>query len=137
MKNLIIEKDIRLLCKTVDPFPSDIKNSFDTLQSKIPDCESRLFYGLAWKMDTFENLLYKAAAERLEGEDDYGFESFILPAGDYICETVIHWPGNEHLIGEAFTRLLENPDTDPKAPGIEIYREDDSVDCLIQKRPVQ
>lgn len=120
--------------RLVKTFPNGIGEAFDSLMKAIGD-NKRSYYGIS-KMDDKGGILYWAAAEeKTTGEaEQYGSERFVIPAGDYVAETVLDWRDKTACIKDVFHEMMQDPRADNTKPCIEWYYKDDEMLCLIKAK---
>jgi predicted transcriptional regulator YdeE len=126
-------KAVKLLCSTAKSFPAGIKEAFSTLEQHLPSCETRTWYGVSY-LDDKGTIVYKAAVTELSEieSEETGFESFTVPPGTYLTETLKDWMKNTQEMGNIFDRLLADPRLDTSFPCIEHYKAYDEVVCMIK-----
>lgn len=132
MKNFTLQEDIRLLYVTAKKFPDGILDAFKELEGKLPDCD-RPFYGIS-KPNEKGVIVYKAAAlEKEKGEGgNAGLETFVIPNGEYLTETLYDFKQNPTVFGDCFDRLLRTPQLDPASYCIEWYKSEEEVLCMVK-----
>ena len=133
METYNLEKEIKVLCTTATSFPDGIMAAFKKLESLSEDMCDRTFFGIS-RPDERGKIIYKAAVQQADENelDKYNVESFTIPAGEYITETILNWKDNMKAFGTAFTKLLDNPKMDYRYPCIEWYKSETEVMCMIK-----
>ncbi|MBS1773813.1 MAG: transcriptional regulator [Bacteroidetes bacterium] len=129
MEQVILNKDISVLCVTAESFPMGIGKAFKTLEEKV-DTIGRMFYGIS-RPDR-NTIVYKAAVEAKEGEQMEGCEVFIIKKGTYIAHTILDWKKDESSIGKAFQSLLQDTRIDPNGACVEQYLNGKDVICMVR-----
>jgi len=131
METYNLEHDIKVFCVTADSFPNGVQAAYDKLYAKAGQ-EGRTIYGLS-KPDN-NQIVYKAAAtEKFDGEgEQLGLETFIIPKGEYVTETIYDWKNNMQKFGPTFMALLANSRLDWSSWCIEWYKNDDEVLCMVK-----
>src|SRR5688500_11845855 len=101
-------EDIHVMCVKAKSFPDGIEEAFRKLETTIPESGDRPFYGLS-KPEVNGQIIYKAAVkEGVQGEAKaHGFESFTIPKGIYLTETLKNWMQDPEIIGKTFRKLLD------------------------------
>lgn len=129
---IFLPSDINVCCVTASSFPAGIAAAHEALHRLFADEKPRAFYGISWA-DQQGNIIYKAAA----GESEPGEftareeEKFIIRKGHYIGLLVKDFRHHPQKIKLAFDELLKRPEIDPAGYCLEIYKEDNSVQCLV------
>jgi hypothetical protein len=132
MDTCMLEDDITVFYVEARSFPDGVGAAFYTLMNKLPYTEGRTFFGISHMNDSNE-IVYKAAVrEMYDGEaKKFGRKTFIIKRGLYRIETINDWRGKESHIGDAFTRLLKDPNLDIMGACVEWYTGDD-VMCMVR-----
>lgn len=127
------KEDIKVVCHKAKSFPDGIEEAFRTLENTIPKSCDRPFYGLS-KPEINGQIVYRAAVQEGSAEEakQYGFESFTIPKGLYLTETVKDWMSKPHVIGDTFMQLLDDPRLDPASYCIEEYKKSGEVVCMVK-----
>jgi hypothetical protein len=138
IESYFLEEDVRIICVEARSFPHGIRAAFNHLEKKFADMMNRDLYGISCK-NPEGNIIYKAAVSELtEGEaEKAGLESFVVPKGEYLAETIVDWRKNVEGIGDAFQELLEDPRLDKDFPCVEWYKSLDEVVCMIRTDPAR
>ncbi len=132
METYMLEEDLTVFYVEAGSFPEGVGTAFYSLMKKLPYTEGRTFFGISY-MDKSRKIIYKAAVrEAYNGEaKEYKRKTFIIKRGIYRIETITDWKGKESRIGEAFSRLLKDPELDPSGACVEWYTGDD-VMCMVR-----
>ncbi|MEO6454050.1 MAG: hypothetical protein ABIN97_08265 [Ginsengibacter sp.] len=132
MKEYLLKDDIKVFCVTAKSFPDGVQQAFITLE-KMLSKEGRTFYGISHGTPSGE-IIYKAAVtEKYEGEGkEYDFESYIIPMGKYITETIRDFMNNMNRFGEIFKEMLAHPQLDKSSACVEWYKTDSEVMCMVK-----
>lgn len=134
MQNYNLEKDIQVMCLTATLFPDGVMDAYKKLQSLITDSKERRYFGISHP-NKEGVIIYKACAEVKEaGETEkLGLESFIIKAGDFMSIYIDDHMKDPQSIGNAFQKLLKNPNLDPQGYCLEMYKDfdDKDVQCMV------
>jgi predicted transcriptional regulator YdeE len=128
-----LDSDISVICVTAKSFPEGIMEAFKTLENLSLEMCDRTFFGIS-RPDEKGTIIYKAAVkEDHSGEGkSFGLETFTIPQGEYITETIVNWKDNMSAFGDAFDQLLKHPRMDYNYPCIEWYKSETEVMCMIK-----
>jgi len=131
MKKYQLNENVPVLCQEVASFPNGISEAFDELAKKFPPVGGRNYYGISF-MDKAGKIVYKVAAQKIKEDNSAGFESFVIPKGEYLSESITSW--REHLddIGPTFDKLLKSPQMDHHVPCIEWYKTNEEMLCMVK-----
>lgn len=134
MKIYLQQQDQRLFGRLVKTFPNGISEAFDALMKNIGD-NKRSYYGIS-KMDDKGAVTYWAAAEeKTTGEaEKLGYERFVIPAGDYLSDTVKDWKKNLLCIKDVFYEMMKDPRADTTRACIEWYYNEDEMMCMMHTK---
>ncbi len=101
--------DVKIMCVKAKTFPEGIKEAFDTLHSKFPNSDNRVYYGISY-MGEGDKIIYKAAIQELnDGEaQDLGLEEFTIVKGEYISKRISNFMDNIPEIGNTFTEMFKD-----------------------------
>ena len=123
--------DIPLIGIEVKTFPQGVKEAYDSLIETLG--AERSYYGLSW-MDERNNVIYYAMArEGFPGEGKlHGYESFVIPKGDYKTEAIHDWLSKTDSIKSIFQNLMGNNNADRNHPCIEWYKSDNEMLCMVR-----
>lgn len=132
MEEYNLKEKVNLICVEAKSFPDGIEAAFDNLQSALPHCEKRTWYGISRPENGI--IIYKAAVtELIEGEADAtNFEPFTITEGTYLTVTLTDWMTDSQVIGTTFSKLLKDPRLDQNFPCIEWYKNQKDVICMIR-----
>lgn len=134
MEKARVEEDISVFYLTAKSFPDGVMEAYEKLRLLIPDLRDRKFFGISSPNEKGE-IIYKAAAEELEpGEAArLGCETFVIKKGAYISITIRNHFNDPSSIGNAFQKLISQPDIDPKGYCLEWYLNytDNDVKCMV------
>lgn len=133
MKKYQLDENVPVLCQAVESFPNGITEAFNELAKKLPLANGRSYYGISY-MDKAGKIIYKVAAQKTDKDNSSGFESFVIPKGEYLSEKITHW--REHLqdIGPTFDKLMKDPHMDQNVPCIEWYKTNEEMLCLVKTK---
>jgi predicted transcriptional regulator YdeE len=133
MEEKNIKTDIRALCVTAHSFPEGIADAFEKIYSLVPS-PSRMLIGLS-RPNEEGNIIYKAGFEMLAGEHSIqGLEEVLIPAGNYLFQTITRYSENPLLIKNAFDKLLQDARLDPNGFCLELYVKPEEVWCMVPCR---
>jgi len=131
MEKYLLPKDIVLFGTEVKTFPFGIKKVFDVLYERFGN--TRAYYGLSWFSEDDKIIYYAMAPEAFDGEGNQpGFETLIIPKGEYRIETIHDWMGKTDSIKEVFHGLMGESRPDKMNPAIEWYKSDDEMVCMVK-----
>lgn len=134
METTTIDKDITVFYITANPFPDDVPAAYGRLHTLITDDRERRYFGISHPNEK-GIITYKAAAEELEdGEaEKYGCETFTIKKGKFIYTDIKNHSEDGTNIGNAFHKLLKNPNIDPQGYCLEYYLNytDPDVRCMV------
>lgn len=127
-----LNQDVKVFCVTADTFPNGVEAAYNKLYA-IAGNDGRTVYGLS-KPNEKGAIIYKAAAtEKFDGEGgQLGLETFTIPKGEYVTETIHNWKNNMQKFGPTFQALLDNPRLDWASWCVEWYKSDDEVVCMVK-----
>lgn len=135
MEKYHLPEDISTMFITASSFPDGVLAAHQQLHSLVPRLESdnRKYFGISFPNQN-GTIIYKAAAEELnDGEaKSFGLETYIIKKGDYISIAIADFMNNVASIGQAFEKLIADPDIDPKGACVEWYMNDDLVKCMVR-----
>ena len=133
METFSIEKDILVLCVTATSFPKGVLKAHERLHALLSTIEGRNFYGISCPNEQ-GLIVYKAAAEQqYDGEaKQLNCETFIIKKGNYISNTIRDFHKDVGSIGKAFHELLADSRIDPEGCCVEMYLNQDDVQCMIR-----
>ena len=133
MKKYQLNENVPVLCQEVDSFPNGITEAFNALAKKFPPENGRSYYGISY-MDESGKIVYKVAAQKIDKDNSGGFESFVIPKGEYLSEKITDW--REHLqdIAPTFDKLMKDPHMDKNIPCIEWYKTNEEMLCMVKAK---
>ncbi|MFN8674634.1 MAG: transcriptional regulator [Candidatus Sericytochromatia bacterium] len=132
IEKTILENEINVIYIEAESFPDGVLDSFQKLHSTVPNVEKRSHYGVSFP-DKNGNIIYKACTTELyenEGKE-LGLQSFSIKKGEYISCILDNYMSNPNIIGDAFHKLLKNPDIANDGYCLEIYLSREKVKCLV------
>jgi hypothetical protein len=129
--NLI--EEIKVLCVTAKSFPDGIIEAYETIEKLGPEMCDRTFFGIS-SPDISGKIIYKAAVTQMSEREaeKYGLETFIIPKGEYLIETLFNWMDNTAVFAATFQKLLKDPRLDTSFPCLEWYKSNDEVMCMVK-----
>lgn len=130
MDHYNFQKDIPTYCVTADRFPEGIGAAHKELQALLPKNNRRDYFGISWP-DENGIIIYKAAAEIMEGESLPGLETFVIKNGPYNAFYIYNYAENPDSIGQAFELLLKEHEVAPNGYCLEWYINENDVKCLV------
>ena len=133
MDKFKIENDIIVYCITAKSFPEGIEEAHKILHSYAQQHAGRNYYGISYP-DRMGNIIYKAAAtETNKGEfSKQKLEEFAIPRGEYFRIIIYDYKKNVSAVGEAFDKIIADPEIDPKGFCLEWYTNDNDVWCMVR-----
>jgi hypothetical protein len=132
MENFELKEDLELFCVQADSFPAGIQAAFKALEERLSTLAGRNVFGISYG-DGNGNIIYKAAASLLPGEESKQFSGhlFTLRKGTYASELIGDFMNNITAIGITFQKMLSHPLLDKKACCVEWYKGADVL-CLVR-----
>ena len=132
MESYVIDKDIRLCCKTASTFPEGVLAAHQSLHTTFEFDGKRRFFGLS-RPDK-GSIIYKAAVEIFDDENPEDFEAQpgLIKMGEYTSLIIKDFRKDVPAIGKAFQLLLTNPAIDPEGYCVELYIGMDDVRCMVR-----
>ena len=130
MENYTFQKDVHTFCVTADHFPQGIAQAHQQLQSLLPKNDRRNYFGISYP-DKNGLMIYKAAAEILEGESMPGLETFVIKNGPYNTFYINDYSLHPESIGQAFELLNKQHEVDPHGYCLEWYINEHDVKCMV------
>lgn len=130
MEEYTLQQNLPLLCVAAHSFPEGIGAAFDSLTAMLSDTKDRSFFGISYP-DTKGGMIYQAAVLQTSEDESrqYACDTFTLPKGRYLTETVKDWRKQEEMIGMTFRKMGHaRPDAFP--PIVEWYKGED-VMCML------
>jgi hypothetical protein len=126
------ENDLRLLCKRVPEFPSNIDQAFLEMENNFKDYVKEGYYGVSWMEGG--KVIYNACAPVPENVSAGTYDPFILKKGSYIAIELKNWMQQLPMIKEAFTFLMKDPRFDDNYPCVEWYKSDDEMLIMVRMK---
>ena len=130
MENYTFQKDVATYCVTAENFPDGIAAAHQQLQDLLPRNDRRNYFGISYP-DKNGLIIYKAAAEIMEGESMPGLETFVIKNGPYNSFYITDYAQNPDSISQAFELLLKQHEVDPHGYCLELYINEHDVKCLV------
>lgn len=130
MENYTFQKDVATYCVTAESFPEGIANAHEQLQTLLPKNDRRNFFGISWP-DKNGIIIYKAAAEIMEGESMPGLETFVIKNGPYNAFYINDYQKHPESISQAFELLIKQHEVDPNGYCLEWYINEHDVKCMV------
>ena len=133
MKKYFIDNNIKVFYVTATSFPHGVLKAHQTLHALLPVTERRNFFGISHSTKPGV-IVYKAAVEETyAGEaEKFNCETFIIPKGPYISETLHDWLKEENSVAKTFQQLLSHPDLDRNGFCLEMYPNKNDMICLVK-----
>jgi hypothetical protein len=132
MKTITIPKDISVFGIQVRTFPNGVGEAYDKLVKMIPGGFSRPYYGISY-MENGKMIYYAAAEELNPGEaEKYSCERLSIKKGKYLAEELLNWRSKVHQVKDIFQRLVADERTDKTTPGVEWYKNEEEMLCMIK-----
>lgn len=130
MNNYYLKNDLKVFYTTAKSFPDGIDDAFGLLASKVTDAEKRAIVGFSCPNEQGEIIYNAAMVEGFHGEgSQYGFDTFIIPSGEYITETITQWRSKAASVEHTFRKLVRHPQA--TCPCVELY-EGDNMICMVK-----
>ena len=125
----------RVFYVKAESFSTDIPEAHRKLQALLPSLEGRSFYGIS-NRDSSGAIVYRAATKELyPGEADIlGCDLFIIRKGIYLSQTLLNFPLQISMIKDIFSGLLSDDRIDENGYCLEIYLNDQELQCLVKLR---
>ena len=130
MKKYTIDKDITVACVTAASFPAGVMAAHEAVHAKFAADGNRRFFGISHPGKT-GNIIYKAAAALLPGENSDGLEVFTIKKGIYLSKYIAGFMKDVSQVRTAFQEILQQPGLDPNGYCLEIYEGDNDVRCMV------
>jgi hypothetical protein len=130
MDNYNFQKDVVTFCVTAASFPEGITEAHQQLQALLPINDRRDYFGVSYP-DQNGIMIYKAAAEIMEGESMPGLETFVIKNGPYNAFYIYDYAKNPDSISQAFELLLKQHEVDPNGYCLEWYVNSNDVKCMV------
>jgi hypothetical protein len=132
MEHYRIDQDIKVLCISATSYPEGIEAAHRKLHSLVPFSMERGYFGISFPNGK-GGIEYKAAASELHpGEaKTYGCETFLIKAGNYLCETIPDYQKDLPRIGKVFESLLSDPRIASDGYCLEVYLNEHDMRCMV------
>lgn len=130
MDNYTFQQDVPTYCVTAESFPEGIAAAHQKLQDALPINDRRDYFGISWR-EKSGNIIYKAAAQIMEGESMPDLETFVIKNGPYNAFYIYDYKENPDSIGDAFELLLKQHEVDPNGYCLEWYINENDVKCMV------
>ena len=141
-----ISEDIRIMCVAADSFPAGVQDAYSQLESILTGKSSSPADSWRYHLDGYEvygltkmeqgKMVYKACAkECFEGEaESHHLAVDTIPAGKYICFSLIGWQEKKEGIATIFHHLFSLPEAS-KTAGIclEYYKSPVEVVLMVKR----
>jgi hypothetical protein len=132
MENYQIPQNIRVIGLQVKTFPNGISEAFLGLMKKLPEGNSRTYYGIGECING-EIIYIAAALEKYEGEGkQYGLVTYEVEKGNYLAEEILNWRPKTNTIKDVFEEMYKDQRADSSKPSIEIYEREQKMLCLVK-----
>ena len=133
MRTYTLVHDLKVFGMRVESFPAGIGDAFSAIMQRLPNGQSRSYYGLS-TMDANGKVLYYATAEeKSPGEaSQYGYETYTIEKGRYLTETVYDWRSKTDTIKDVFHGMMQDKSADDTKPCVEWYKDDNEMVCMLQ-----
>jgi hypothetical protein len=131
-----LKNDIRVFGMQVKNFPNGVGEAFHDLIKLFPADDKRSYYGI-FSMAQGGNMIYHATAEETyRGEaEKYKCERLTIEKGQYLTEPLRDWRKNTDCIKDVFMKMNTDSRVDHTKPGIEWYKNDDEMLCMLKEIP--
>ncbi|MFZ6014129.1 MAG: hypothetical protein ACOYXT_27555 [Bacteroidota bacterium] len=132
MEKYNVAEDVTVFGMEVTDFPVGVQETFEALVKMISDKFDRSYFGI-FEMKG-DRMVYVAAAEEKEkGEaQKYHCERYRIKKGIYLAETIWNWRTKTNTINGVFHELQKDQRIDRTAPGIEWYKNDQEMLCMLK-----
>ena len=133
MQTIKIENDIKVFYVTANAYPDGIMDAHKKLHSIVPFSYQRKYFGVS-RPENNSGIVYKAATEEIFlGEaEKYNCETMVLSKGNYLSIILTDYRKNLPSIGNAFQKILSQPNIDPQGFCIEWYINENEVNCMVK-----
>lgn len=133
MEIVHINKDITISCVKATSFPDGVKHAHEKLRLKTGITDKDICYGISFP-DPNHQIQYWAGVEDhvfLKGLPE-GFESRVIPAGNYLSIIVKDFMAHMAEIEYVFRKMIADPRIDPTGACIEKYLPDGNLQCMVR-----
>ena len=133
MQTIKIENDIKVFYVTANAYPNGIMDAHKKLHSIVPFSYQRKYFGVS-RPENNSGIVYKAATEEtfLGEAEKYNCETMVLSKGNYLSIILTDYRKNLPSIGNAFQKILSQPNIDPQGFCIEWYINENEVNCMVK-----
>ena len=133
MQTIKIENDIKVFYVTANAYPDGIMDAHKKLHSIVPFSYQRKYFGVS-RPENNSGIVYKAATEEtfLGEAEKYNCETMVLSKGNYLSIILTNYRKNLPSIGNAFQKILSQPNIDPQGFCIEWYINENEVNCMVK-----
>jgi len=133
METYKLNKERRAFGVQVKNFPSGIGQAFESLVKMFPKGDNRSYFGI-FRMGENGNMIYYATAEeKFAGEaEKYKCDVHIVEKGTYLTEAIHNWREKTDSIQDVFRELTRDPRADRTKPGVEWYKDDKNMLCMVR-----
>ena len=133
MQTIKIENDIKVFYVTANAYPDGIMDAHKKLHSIVPFSYQRKYFGVS-RPENNSGIVYKAATEEtfLGEAEKYNCETMVLSKGNYLSIILTDYRKNLPSIGNAFQKILSQPNIDPQGFCIEWYINENEVNCMVK-----
>src|SRR5260221_13741421 len=133
METYLLKDDIKLLCVDATSFPEGIEAAQQKLHSLLSITNNRRFFGISYPQGGGK-IIYKAAVEEsFKGESDQlNLDTFVVKKGEYKGSRVVHYQDHIDSLGKTFQKILTDPRIDPNGCCVEMYLNDEDVQCMVR-----
>jgi hypothetical protein len=135
MEQFQLEKDLTVFYIQALSFPDGVLAAHQQLHAAVARTKDRRFFGLS-RPEGKSGIVYRAAAEELlHGEGArLGYDSLVIPNGNYSCITIPDFRKDIAAIGKVFQELTHLPGVDPNGYCVEWYLGENDVKCMIRMK---
>ena len=132
METIVWDHDTSVFYITAASFPAGIMDAHAKLNELVPDGTGRKFFGISRPENG--SIVYRAAVEEVySGEGtERNCEAMVLRKGKYISLFITDYAKDIQSIGRAFKQLLAQPGLDPNGYCVELYLNNEDVQCMIR-----
>lgn len=135
METYNLKNDMKVFGTEVKNFPNGVDDAFHRLIKMLPGGDKRFYYGI-FEMDKNGQMHYHATAEEThEGEaEEFNCERRTIEKGEYLAETIDNWREKIECIKDVFQEMIKDSRVDKMKPGIEWYKNDKEMVCMLKTR---
>ena len=115
-------KPFRVMSLKVNRFPEEFQSTYSSVSNKMDDSVNRKLFGMMY-FDK-EPLNYSICIEQMKKDNHikHGFESCLIPGGNYIKTSLINWELKLESLQQVFLELKSKYHLDDKRPQIEEFK---------------